>query len=280
MSTFGIATNACLADAVRLRHTVPSWLRSFGERLTEVVIMVDEQPVSGRIAANHGQAGGPEELHAELDRLRALDRRIRCERFDPAAGSDSIARKWFGDEKPLRCQGGTPILAFVATIEAARANVVLRTDCDMLFHEAGWLARADELVSIGAFDLVEPPRPGYHATLDRPIVSTRALVIRPREFATRHLPMRAHGLDPLRSFQRRLRGRPRFLALEQMFDREVELGRMHHVVLDGGGFSLHVGTRRDAALPWFPSVVDAVERGQLASDQRTNWDFNATAWPY
>src|SRR5205823_6343198 len=65
-----LATNVCAIDDVRIRHTLPSWLRVFGAQVSEVVVLVDEEPPSGRIAMLHG--GEPSDLkrlHAELDAL-------------------------------------------------------------------------------------------------------------------------------------------------------------------------------------------------------------------
>jgi len=280
--TFAIATNACLTDAVRLRNIIPSWLRTFADRLDDIVIVVDLQPPTGRIAALHVGYGTSDELFRELDALTRLDQRVRYVTFDPGAASDSLAKRWFVDGKPVRCQGGTPILAFVAAIEAARSETVLRADCDMLFHENGWLARATELLGSGAFDVVEPPRLGYVRGPQPATVSTRALVLRPREFAARRLPIVAHRVDPARRLLRSLQRRAPWLALENMLDCERRRGRLHHTVLDGEpsqGFSLHVATRQEAALPWFPEVVRAVERGDVPDKQRAgDGNFDATAW--
>ena len=91
--------------------------------------------------------------------------------------------------------------------------------------------------------------------------------------------MKAHTLDPLRVVHRFLRGRPRWLALEQMLQKEKESGRLRHVVLDGRlGFSLHVAKRKDAMLPGFEIMVRQVERGMVPERQKEKADFDAAAW--
>ena len=275
-----IATNVSAADAPRVHHSLPSWVRVFGETLKEIVVLVDTQPPSGRIALQQEGAGCVEELYAELHRLASFDRRVRIEYFDAGSGSDTTARKWFGKDKPLRCQAGTPVLAFVEAIERARAGLVLRTDCDMLFCERGWLGVAEKLLEAGEADLVEPPRLG-HKPEDGVTPSSRAFLLRPREFAARCLPITAHRVGVLRRAHRVLHRRPTWLALEQMLEQERRRGRIRHTLLQDGamGFSLHVATRLHASLPWFELVVKAVERGVVPTGQRLHGgDFCPAAW--
>ena len=94
-----------------------------------------------------------------------------------------------------RCQAGTPILPFVRAFDAARFPIVLRADCDMLFHENGWLGVAVDLLMVGTVDLVEPPRCGG-VIADDAEVSTRALMLARSSWASRVLPLRPTRLDP------------------------------------------------------------------------------------
>jgi hypothetical protein len=277
-TAFALATNVCATDVPRIRHTVKSWLRTFGNSLEQISITVDPQPPSGRIAALHSCSDTLSTLRDELDALMAYDSRIVTEEFSLGAAARSAAKRWFKRGMPIRCQAGTPILAFIVSIEAAESEFVLRADCDMLFHDAGWLADGIAKLRDNAADLIEPPRlGGIRGQRD---ISTRALLLSPSRFSRRCLPIVAHKLDWPRRIHRRLHGRPTWLALEQMLTIEMQSGRIRHEILpDSGGFSLHVPTREDAALPWFSEVVEAVEDGKTPDKQiGAGWNFTRAAW--
>jgi hypothetical protein len=273
---FSLVTNASLADAERIRQVAPHWLRMFDRRVTELVVVLDPVPPIGRIAALHGPAAEPADVRAALREVSGLDSRVRVVDLPTPARTREVSDKWFRGARPVRCQAGTPILAFIYAIEQARSDVVLRADCDMLFHEAGWLSEAVGLVRSAAVDLVEPPRLGGGAGP----VSTRALVLNPSSLRTRgRLPMRPHRLDVARRWHRWITGRPPWLALEQMLQGEVDAGRMSHRVLTGRGYSLHVASRGDMAAAVAAEAAARVERDDLPPGQRDDWNFRAVAWP-
>ncbi len=121
-----------------LLHTVPHWLRVFADRVAEIVIVADLLPPQGRIAALHHGAQDARQLEAALAELAALDAGIKIFPLQDLPPRP-IQRHWFGNAAPVRCQAGTPLLAFAAAVDQAGADLVLRCDSDMLFHEAGWL---------------------------------------------------------------------------------------------------------------------------------------------
>jgi hypothetical protein len=279
---FSLVTNVAVRDGPRIRWTLPHWLRVFGQRLTELVIVVDRVPPTGRIAATHAVApeGGCDDLEAALDEIRALDGRIRA--VDLAAGERAreVARRWFTWGVPIRCQNGTPILAFVQAFEEATADLVLRCDCDMLFCERGWLAQGIGRLGAADLDIVEPPRLGGPARHGFQI-STRAMLLRYAQFRDRVLPIEPHRVDFLRRICRAAQGRASWFALEEMLDLERRKGRLWHEVLaeQGGGFSLHVRTAGDVAVPGFNRVLAAVEGGDIPRAQReAGWNFHPAAW--
>ena len=279
--TLTIATNACPGDQGRLRHVVPSWLRVFGQRLTRVVVVVDRHPATGRIARMHGTTGNLQELLAEIERLMAVDARVRRIDLDSASQLDRVSRKWFTWGTPVRCQAGTPLFAFVQAIEEVQeADLVLRCDCDMLFREDGWLAAASTMLSHGRADLIEPPRLGSNLAPGPFPVSSRAFLLSPRRFFASVLPFHPHRLSLARRLHRRLLGRPGWLALEQMLEKERLARRLLHVVLDETmGFSMHVSSREQVAQGNFSEVVARVESGQVPeAQQRAGWDFVPAAW--
>lgn len=278
---FAIATNACAHDSQIIACTVPSWLRVFGKRLEQVHVIVDERPASGRIAANRACVkADPSRLWDILGRLAKSDSRVQVSALRDLS-RESCLRKWFTNGAPERCQAGTPISPFVVAFEAPAAEFVLRADCDILFRESGWLAKAMQLLAREQTDIVEPPRLGYAAGGGEGRISTRALMIRPSIFHERCLPIPPHRLDLVRRLHRHLHGRPTWLALEQMLDIERRRGRIRHVILDNSlGFSVHVDQRSFPSNEWIGSVVKMIEAGHVTPTQcRIGWNFSAEAWP-
>ena len=90
--------------------------------------------------------------------------------------------------------------------------------------------------------------------------------------------MTPHRVDLLRRLYRYVQGRPAWLGLEHMLQREKEQGRLQHLVLgDSLGFSLHVGRRSDVELPGFGEMVRRIESGRVPEAQDV-WNFKASAW--
>ena len=279
---FSLVTNACASDAARLRLVIPSWQRTFGSRFDELVVVLDTEPPIGRIALLHGDVSTNDlaEVRDVLDALARSDPRIRIETLPGAEGLKATADRWFIEGRPMRCQSGTPILAFARAIDLATRNpIVLRADCDMLFFDDGWLDEATDLLIAGEADLVEPWGVG-ELNIEATSVSTRAMLLHATHFAERCLPIRPHRLDLPRRIHRRLQGRSTWLALEAMLDCEVSEGRIRHRVLSSGsGSSMHVCTRAEASLVGMAEVAAAFERGDIPEDQvRAGRDFAVSAW--
>lgn len=270
-SMFSIASNVCLADWAVVRYTVPSWLKVFGSSLAEVVVVVDERPPTGRIAESNPDLWDKGKLWHELSLLREHDSRVRIVRLSECP-SEAVSRKWFGKSRPVRCQAGTPILAFICALEATHQDWVMRTDSDMLFHEAGWLKAAENLLGQGV--VVEPPR----LALETQVISTRALMVKRSCFA-KCLPIKPWRLHPLGRLHRALKGRPTWLALEQMLEREKIKGRIRHTILPRTlGFSLHVARRQYSIEPWFGTMVKRVETGDIPTEQAAQWNLSPQCW--
>jgi hypothetical protein len=281
-----ISTNVCAADDVRIRHTLPSWLRAFPE-VDEFVVVVDESPPSGRIARLHQGHRNLSALYSELQVICAQDSRVKVVPLR-SADREAMLSKWFGPRwigqypffsppRPIRCQAGTPIWAFIFAVEVAAGDTVLRTDCDMLFSNSGWLKEAARLLESGNADLVEPRRVGELS--DNYQFSTRAFALNKQNFAKR-LPISASVLDPARFLHRLALGRPPWLALEQMIQRAHARGRLSATMLPAEfGSSMHVATHQQASLPWFYKVPPLVELGQFPEEQvRQGLNFSPEAW--
>jgi hypothetical protein len=265
---FSIATNVSLADTQMIGYTVANWLRVFGDRVQEVVVVADLRPLSGRIARQHeGRIESVERLMSALHALCSSDRRVRTLVLNGDGQMAASARRWFGVTGLVRCQDGTPVGPMVHAIEMARGPLVLRADCDMLFCENGWLAEGERLLRSGEVDVLEPPRLGMSTGRLPGVVSTRAILVLPERLGVR-LPLRTHRLDPLRGLHRRLQGRPPWVSLETMLERAKSRGRIVHRIMDETlGFSLHVYTREHALRAGFSRVIAAVEAGRVPEGQ-------------
>ncbi len=274
--TLSLASNATSSDGETLLRTVPHWLRVFGSRLVEVVIIVDSEPLEGRIAELQRGQSKPSKLQDAIQVLEASDPRVRfvsLSSLEPSA----IQRRWFGSARPIRCQVGTPLLAFAAAVDQANSNIVLRCDSDMLFCERGWLLNEAIPLLQGGVDVYEPPRQQIEDK--EAAASSRAFMVS-KETLYRHLPLRNLRLDPLRVLHRKIKGRPPWLALEQMITRSAKKGQLSHRIGQNVdlGFSLHGLRRAWTAAPWFPDVIRAVESGQVPIRQQKCWDFHPELW--
>jgi hypothetical protein len=271
-----IATNASLTDGPTLLKIVPHWLRVFGNRVREVVIVVDDQPVTGRIADLHGEQASIGQVLTAIRKLEQSDSRVRS----AVLGSLNVAktqRRWFGKARPVRCQAGTPILAFAAAVDEAHEDLVLRCDSDMLFCERGWLSEAMDGIASGAH-VYEPPR--FHSESGE-AVSSRAFIVSQQSLGTR-LPFLNLRLDLARRIHRRIRGRPTWLAFEQMMELSARKGEIRHRIgaRSDSGFSLHALRRSYIAESWFIKVIDAVESNQVPKAQELSWDLHPKAWGF
>lgn len=278
-SKFSIAANVCSADSALIKYTVQNWLRVFAGRLSEVLLVVDERPLSGRIAEQHRNVFESDELYEVLDDLALLDSRIRYNALDYG----SVARtgqKWFQESGILRCQAGTPIFAFVQAIEESSDDIVLRTDADMLFCDGGWVDEAIRILEGNESDLVEPPKLGMEFHPSYELVSTRAFMVKRSEFVSNCLPLKAHRTDLARRVHRFLQGRSSWLALEEIFEKEKKTNRIRHRILRPQlGFSVHVYNREDAHVENFEKMISLIESNRVPGDQvEQGWNLIREAW--
>jgi hypothetical protein len=276
---FSIAANVCAADSAMILHTVPSWLRTFDDRLSEVLLLVDERPASGRIAQQHRRVFENGQLHDALANVVKLDSRIRCSVLNYNSVA-STGQKWFQESNILRCQAGTPIFAFAQAIEESAGDIILRTDADMLFCETGWVDQAIRILQLRESDVVEPPKLGMDLYPSFQLVSTRAFMVKRSEFVSNCLPLKAHRLDLARRLHRFLTGRSSWLALEEILEKEKKSHRIRHTILPSQlGFSLHVYDREDVHLESFAKMITLIESNRVPPDQiEHGWNLVREAW--
>jgi hypothetical protein len=277
---FSIAANVCAADTAIISHTVPSWLRVFGDKLLEILLVVDEEPPAGRMAAHHQQVYTNRELYGAIEQLKDLDPRIRSTALDYTRSRD-LSLKWFSEPHVVRCQSGSPTFGYTYAIEQALSEIVLRLDCDMLFFDGGWLNAAIELLESESLDLLEPPKLGMNIHGYENTVSTGAFMLKRSSFVSRCLPLKAHRLDWLRRLHRALKGRPPFLSLEEIFKKEKDRGRIKHILLDSSlGCSIHVYTREYAHVEHLGETISKIESGLIPDEQvAQGWNLTLEVWP-
>ncbi len=276
---FSIAANVCSADSALISYTVQNWLRVFAERLSEILLVVDERPLSGRIAEQQRRVFESGELYAALDEVVKVDPRIRyC-----VLNYGSVARtgqKWFQESNILRCQAGTPIFAFAQAIEESSADIILRTDADMLFCDSGWVDQAIGILQRNEIDVVEPPKLGMDLRPSYQLVSTRAFMVKRSAFVANCLPLKAHRIDLARRVHRFINGRSSWLALEEIFEKEKKSNRIRHTILQSQlGFSVHVYNREDVHVAGFQEMISLVESNRVPAAQiKQGWNLVREAW--
>jgi glycosyltransferase involved in cell wall biosynthesis len=277
---FSIAANVCAVDSAIILHTVPNWLRVFADKLLEILLVVDEEPSTGRMAAHHQQRYTNRDLYAAIDQLKDLDPRIRSTVLDYTRARD-LSLKWFSEPDVVRCQSGSPTFGYTYAIEQASSEIILRLDCDMLFYDSGWLTTAIELLESESFDLLEPPKMGMDVHGYKNTISTGAFMLKRSSFVSRCLPLKAHRLDWLRRFHRALKRRPTFLSLEEIFKKEKERGRIKHTLLDSNlGCSIHVYTRDYAYAEHLDQIIAKIESGLIPDEQVAHgWNLTLEVWP-
>jgi hypothetical protein len=279
---FSLVTNVSLADGLRIRRTLPHWLRVF-DGFEELLLVFDTAQPSGRIKKLHNKNFKTEEFSAIFQQLTSLDPRIRILDLPLVNSLDysNVIKQWFKIGKPVRCQAGTPIFAFIYAIHKANYNIVFRSDCDMLFSENGWLEEAMALLTYSKVHIVEPPRLGLVGQSMNSHISTRAFLMKKDVLYDEVLPIYPHKLNFPRRIHRAIFGRPPWLALEQMLSLEKMNGRLNHVILNyrNSGFSMHVAKHEQMALHYIDSVIEMVERGEVEGSQQADWNFVEDYWP-
>lgn len=266
-------TNATLADFIRLKYFLPNVLRVFGERLSELVVIIDAKPEEGRISVlqqsnkKHTPLSG--QLIAELS---GLDKRIRFAELDYSQVKD-ISRKWFAQDSIIRCQAGTPIFAFLYGLEISQSPRVFRSDCDMLFNDKGFIDKINEAEE--SIDLIQPPflrdMPGEF--------SSRAFFVN-RQAIERKLPLQPAKLGFLRQLHRRYHQRPVFMALEQIFEHNIQRNNLNCVKQTTAlGHTMHLPKREDFHDANIEEIISRFNSGIIPAAQLAKaHDFAVSCW--
>ncbi len=215
-----------------------------------------------------------EEKHIDKDflaKLRAADARIRIVDCDYSRVKE-ISRKWFNRNKMIRCQAGTPIYAFLFGLEQCKNNKIIRSDCDILFFNNGFM---DQLNTDDHPDIVQLPRLN-----DEPIeFSTRQFFIQ-KQNIEKKLPLAPFKLDLIRRLHRYVNNRSSYLALEQMIQLNIEKGKLTFEKYSTRlGYTMHVSKRQEFADKDIAFVEQLFRSGKIPVLQLAyNHDYQKELW--
>lgn len=255
--------NATSKDKSRLRHFLPAVLAVFDNYIDELIIVFETLPETGRIKKLHGDQTEIME-DADFYHFNNLDSRIKFIATDYTQ-LDVVSRKYFGIPGINRCQGGTPIFAFLYGLEQAKNDHIIRADCDMIFYDNGFIT--DAINRLPNYHFIIPPYI-FRAKETDEFFTTRCFFMNRR---TIHevLPFIPRRLDLLRSLHRKILRRSSFLALEQMIEFNIEkyqkIKIFHQDVHLGN--TMHVCTREEFSIPEIESIISSFIEGKIPKGQ-------------
>lgn len=265
MNKISISTNVTSQDAPRILKVLPNWLKVFGNNIHEILIVHDKKPIEGRIKELHKNLNKVRYIEFYCDEILGLDKRIRIIDLDYNNSSEILNRWFYGNEKPIRCQAGTPIYAFIYAIEKAQSDFILKVDCDMVFFNNGFVEKIIGAYSSNKFDVGEVSKTGSNNPHKG--FSTRSFFVNRKSFYEK-LPMTAHKLDILRRIHRKFNRRPSYLSLEEIIKIEIEKNRFISVVLPVElGYSMHISTIEEMNLPKICKIIEMFGNGLIPPKQ-------------
>lgn len=265
-------TNATEKDYGRLKLFLPNVLRAFGIYIQELVIVVDKLQEEGRIKQMHANSDNINSNAEAIYNLIKIDDRIRIIDLDYQK-VEQISQKWFNLDKVIRCQAGTPIFAFLYAIEMAQYPLVIRADCDVIFHNKKIVEKL--LQEAQYYDLIQFP------FLNDDIIpfSTRAFFINKDRIA-RILPIDMARLDILRQIHRIFIGRNHYLALEQIIETNIKKNVLKSFTMSSEfGYTMHISKRSDFIDADIDTIIVSFNNGIIPHKQLlTQHDFFKKYW--
>lgn len=272
-----ISTNVTYQDAPRILKVIPNWLKVFGNNIYEILIVYDKKPIEGRIKELHKNLKSYRSIEFYFDEIMSLDKRIRVIDLDYNDSSEILNRWFYGNEKPIRCQAGTPIYAFVYAIEKAQSDFILKVDCDMIFFNNGFVGKIIEYLSDNKFDVGEVSKTGLNNPVED--FSTRSFFINRKSFYEK-LPMTAYKVDIFRRIHRKFNNRPYYLSLEEIIKIEIEKQRFIRVILPVEfGYTMHISTIEEMNLPEIHRIIEMFGNGLIPQKQISNSEnFSIDFW--
>lgn len=276
-----IATNISNADLPRIKNIIPHWLEVFNENLGELLLIYDNNELSGRIKQLHKQQYTSDDILAQVHELAKQDPRVKVLNLDYSE-LETISRKWFKKGSPVRCQNGSPIYTFLYAIDKAQYDIMLKCDCDIVTYENGFTNEAIKLLD--QYDIVSPPRnplPGH-------TISSRGFFINRKKLFANKLPIELPKLSLLQIAARIYRRQNVFdgkkyslyFSFERSLNDAIDKGILSHKQIDKKyGNTLHVISNAEANDPFIADVVDNFKQGKWPNEQEEfSMDYSKQLW--
>jgi hypothetical protein len=296
----GVTLQISLAptDFPHARHILPHQLRQWAAQVDEILLVVDLHRSQGSRFAQAWTERRPllEQLIADCCAQYNHARTVDVD-YAPAAAT-RVATAFFGGHPvPTKDLRGGPFYSYFFALAAARHDLVLHADSDILFGGGSphWIAEAQALLAADANVLVCSPLPGPPTADGRLVsqraerypapfpayrfahVSTRIFALDRARFAARIGALRASRPNLRGRLRSALQGMPAYDLPENILSRAMQtrgLSRVDFLGSAPGMWSLHPPHRSALFYEQLPSVIARVEAGDVPDAQRGCYDIN------
>jgi hypothetical protein len=300
VSPTGVSLQISLAptDYPHAVTILPHQLRQWRGQVDDVAFTVDLHRAPGRFS--HAWEERRPQLDALLAGLVEDDPGARIQEVDyDAPAVSAVGDAFFGGLlPPPKDSRGGPFYSYFYAAWAAREDLVLHMDSDMLFGggSQSWVEQAVELLAERPDALACSPLPGPPTADGRLVsqagerlphpelafgfhtLSTRIFLLDRARLITRAAPLPLGPPPRLRSrVKARMRGNPSFALPEDLLTRTMKSRGLERVDFLGrapGMWSLHPPFRSDQFYEELPELVARVEAGDVPDAQRGDHDLN------
>jgi hypothetical protein len=289
--------NLAPMDLRHAREILPHELRQLGDQVTEILLVVDDNPGPkvDRVLWEHGKAG----LKQLADDYRERYPHLRLVEVDysPAAAKQVADAFAGGEPIPDKDWRGAPIYAYFYGLWAAEHDHIFHMDSDMMYGGGSqtWVAEAVELLQSRPDVLLCSPLPGPPTADGRLTAQTL-----PREpldslaYRADQVSTRVCMLDRARFFEKvgrivvtppprrkvwlaRVDGYPPYDCGELLLSRALVnsgLVRIDFLGRDPGLWGVHPPYRSELFYERLPSLIARIEAGDVTEAQRGNYDVD------
>ncbi|HEX4132673.1 MAG TPA: hypothetical protein VHZ24_21750 [Pirellulales bacterium] len=281
------------SDYRHAEHILPHQLRQWRDQMSEVLISIDFHRSAGRFSERWQEGRGRIEA---LANAQPGVRVVTVDYSEPA--QQAVSAMCFGGRRvPAKDFRGGPYYAYFFGLWAARHDIVLHTDSDILFGggSKAWMNECVETLATDRSVLVCAPLPGPPSTDGRlkqlvathsngrrwaprfDTMSTRLFAIDRRRFSGDFgmlVPRRPSARNWIKAW---VEGNPPQDLPEHLFTqrmRSLGLERLDFLGEAPGMWSLHAPYRCEDFYRRLPEIVALVERGEVPEAQRGDHDIN------
>jgi hypothetical protein len=285
------------ADLPTARHTVPHQLRQWAGQVDEVLFTLDLHRSAGRFSeAWSERLPQIRALIAEWCRSYAHARSVDVD-YDPVVAQDVANQFLGGIPIPTKDRRGGPYYSYFFGLYAARNDVVLHMDSDMMFGGGSqdWVAEAVELLRGQKRVLACNPMPGpptasgelvsqrldafaYDSTaFQTTAFSTRIFILDRGRFARQMgplVPAQVRGIEYLKAV---LDGNQPNDLPERVVSSAMKragLVRVDFLGRGAGMWAVHPLYRSELFYARLPSLIEDIECGRIADAQRGDHELN------